>query len=83
MNEHERIEMISEARIFALAAPVILPLIEKRKREALGRLMQAHRSGRSDTATLVAEITVLSEIENEITQKELTYRALEETNAKR
>lgn len=80
MTEHERIEAISEARIFALAAPVILPLIERRKKDALARLMQAHRSGRSDTATLVAELTVLSELEYEITQKELTYRALEERN---
>lgn len=83
MNDHEYVEQVSEARIFALAAPVILPLIEKRKRDALARLMQAHRAGRADTSTLVAEITVLAELEMEINQKEQTYRTLEEKHAKR
>lgn len=83
MTEHERIEAISEARIFAIAAPLIRPLIERRKKDALARLMQAHRAGRSDTATLVAEVTVLSEIEHEINQKELTYRTLEEQHGTR
>lgn len=82
MTDHERTEIIAEARIFALAAPVILPLVEKRKREALGRLMQAHKAGRSDVMTLVAEISVLTDLENEINIKETTYRSLEEQHAR-
>ena len=50
----------------------------KRKKDALGRLLQAHKTGRTDTQTLVAEIAVLTDIENEITQKENLYRHLEE-----
>lgn len=78
MNEEERHETLAEARIFALSAPVILPIIEKRKRDALGRLMQAHKSGRIDTASIVAEISAYTDIEVEIKQKELIYRTMEE-----
>jgi uncharacterized protein YbcV (DUF1398 family) len=83
MLEHDRIEQLSEARIFALAAPVILPIIMKRKEEALARLMQAHQAGKTDTATIVAELAVLSELEIEIKQKERTYTSFEEKYANR
>jgi hypothetical protein len=82
ITEHDRIESIAEARVFALAAPVILPIIEKRKRDAMGRLMQAHRMGKTDTATVVAELCVLSDIEIEINQKEQSYRTMEEQHAR-
>jgi hypothetical protein len=82
LSEHERTELIAEARVFALAAPLMSPIIEKRKREALGRLLQAHKMGKTDTATLVAEICVLTDIETEINQKEQTYRTLEEQHAR-
>lgn len=71
-------EQLAEARIFALAAPVILPIIERRKRDALGRLMQAHKSGRTDVSALVAELSAFADIELEIKQKEQVYNYLEE-----
>ena len=83
MTEFDRTEAIAEARVFALAAPVILPIIAKKKKDAIGRLMQAHKSGRTDTAALVAEVCVLTDIETEINQKELTYRTLEERQNER
>lgn len=78
MKEEERQELYADARVFALAAPVILPLLEKRKREAFGRLMQAHKAGQTDTATIVAELSAFTDIEQEIKQKESIYRQLEE-----
>lgn len=78
MTDHEKIELLAEARVFALASPVILPIIEKRKKDALGRLLQAHRGGRTDTQTIVAELAVLADIEQEIKQKEAIYNTLEE-----
>lgn len=78
MTPEERTEAIAEARIFALAAPVLRPIIERRKRDALGRLMQAHKAGRTDTAAIVAEISAFDDIERELDQKESTYRYLEE-----
>ncbi len=83
MTDDERIELVSEARVFALAAPVILPIIEKKKKDALARLLQAHKMGRGDTATIVAELCAFSDIESDIKQKEIMYRTLEEKqNAK-
>lgn len=82
MTDHERIEMITEARMFALAAPIILPLIEKRKKFALEKLLTAHRDGRTETATIVAELAVLADLEREINQKESMYRTLEGQHAK-
>ena len=80
LTDHEKIELIAEAKVFYLSAPVILPMIERRKREALGRLMQAHKSGRTDTATIVAELSAFTDLESEIKQKEQTYRTLEKQN---
>lgn len=78
MTDYERTEMIAEARVFALASPVLLPILEKRKKEAMGRLMQAHKAGRTDTAAIVAELSAFIDIENEIRQKETMYNTLEE-----
>lgn len=77
-NEYDRIEEVAEARIFALASPVILPIIARRKEDAMGRLLQAHRSGKTDTVALTAELCVLADLEMEITQKEKLYHHLEE-----
>lgn len=77
-SEHDRIEVLSDARLFATAAPLLLPIIERRKKEALGRLMQAHKTGQTNTATIVAEISAFNDIETEIKQKESMYRTLEE-----
>lgn len=78
MTNEERQEMVTEARLFALAAPVVLPLIERRKKHSLDKLLAAHREGRTDTTTLVAELSVLSDLERDIKQKETIYLTLEE-----
>lgn len=77
MTDHERQEALSEARLFALAAPVILPLIEKRKKIASDRLMAKFKEGSNDFITLVAELNSLTDLEREIKQKELIYQTLE------
>lgn len=78
MTNDERQEMIADSRMFALASPFLIPMIEKRKKEAMGRLMQAHKAGKADTATIVAELSAYTDLEMEIKQKELMYRTLEE-----
>lgn len=80
MTDHERAEALTEARMFALAAPVILPLIEKRKRIATERMQMKFREGSTDFMTLVAEITTLADLEREIRQKEQIYNTLQENN---
>ncbi len=78
MTHDERHEALTEARMFALAAPVILPLIEKRKKIATERLQAKFREGSLDFTTLVAEITTLADLEREIKQKENMYNTLQE-----
>lgn len=77
MTESEQ-ETLAEARVFALASPILIPILARRRKDALGRLIQKYKSGESNTLTLVAELSVLNDIETEINQKEATYRHLEE-----
>jgi hypothetical protein len=83
MTESERQEMLTEARIFHITAPTILPILEKRKKVAFDRLMLKHREGSTDYLTLVAELNVLTDIENEINRKAQTFKTLEDMNAAR
>lgn len=77
MTDHERAELLTESRLFALAAPVILPLIEKRKKVALELLMSDFRQGKTDNTARVAELTCLGDLEREIKQKEAMYNTME------
>lgn len=77
ITDHERAELQTEARLFALAAPVILPLIEKRKKVALEMLMADFRQGKTDNTARVAELTCLGDLEREIKQKEAMYTTME------
>jgi hypothetical protein len=80
-SDEDRNRLITEARHFYTAAPVLLPLLEKRKRVAFDRLMLAHKEGKTDYIALVAELNVINDLEREILTKEQTYRSLEEQNA--
>jgi hypothetical protein len=74
--KENRDDIIQEAKIFALIAPTILPLLARRKNEANGRLIQSYRSGKIDNLTIVAELSVLADLENEINQKRMLYDTL-------
>lgn len=63
--------------MFALIAPAVLPMIEKRKKDANGRLIQSYRSGRIDNLAIVAELSVLTDLENEINHKRMLYDSLQ------
>jgi len=80
MDESERIETLNEARQFYLAAPVMMPLIERRKRIAYERLLAKHRDGDTNVLNLVSELSVLNDLENEIRRKEETYKTMETQN---
>lgn len=70
------LEEIAELRQYALASSAVLQLLERRKREAFGRLMQRHKSG-EDTLSVIAELSAFNDLEMEIRQKTATYEALE------
>lgn len=82
MTEEERQEMLTESRMFSLAAPVILPLLEKRRKVAMDRLMAKHKEGSTDYLTLVSELSVLNDLERDIKTKSQTYSLMEEKNAR-
>lgn len=63
-------EQLREARLFAVAAPVVLPLIENRKRVAYETLLGNFRAGRLDNTSVIAELSVLDGLERDIRQKE-------------
>lgn len=68
-QEIERSERIQEAKIYHLAAPVMLPILGNKKRIAMERLMGKYREGSGDFLNLIAEISVLSDLEREIMTK--------------
>ena len=74
----EREQLLNEARQFYLAAPLLHPLLAKRRELILVRILQQHREGRTDYTSLVAELAVISDLEREIRTKEQTYDALME-----
>jgi hypothetical protein len=80
LSEAQREEVLQEARMFTLIAPHILPLLERRKNNATGKILQSFRSGRADYLTLVAELSVLVDLEQEINQKCLLYNTIEESS---
>jgi hypothetical protein len=77
VTESERTEMIQEARIFAISAPVILNLLAKRMKVATELMMRDFREGKTDHIARVAEITLLGDLEREIRQKEALYLTME------
>ncbi len=68
--ESENQELMREARLLALAAPVILPLLAKKKKIAMEMLLQKHREGSSNYVAHIATLDVLTELEREIHNKE-------------
>jgi hypothetical protein len=85
MTDSER-EYLQEAKTFAWAAPVILPLIQRRRKITFDILMSGFRQGNmtpQDQTARLAELSVLADLEREIMQKEQEYRTLEEQHANR
>lgn len=80
MTESERQEMLNEARRFYLAAPILIPILDKRILMTTNKLIAKHRDGDNNFITLVSELVVLTDIKNEINSKESTYRLLEGKN---
>lgn len=79
MTDNERHEALSEARLFAIAAPMILPLIERRIELASQKLQSAFRSGETNFIAQVAELTTLSDLRREVLQKEQIYNTMEKS----
>ena len=61
---------LDELRLYAHAAPLLMPLLERRKTAALKRLVAQYRAGENLIGTS-AEIAVLEDLESELRRKHL------------
>ncbi len=82
LNEEERRELILDAKAYYLAAPILVPMIERRKKVAQQKLLSAFREGRTDLLALVAEFAAFSAVEDEIRTREATYTQLDQQEKK-
>jgi hypothetical protein len=76
---HEQTELLTEARMFALAEPILMPLIEKRKKVAYETLIREHKSGKTDNIALIATLAVLWDLEHDLKSKAAMYNSMTET----
>ena len=83
MTPQERNEIAQEARVFYAIAPLVGPILAKRRANTIMRMRQAHQAGEKDHTALVAELSVIDEIADEITRKSNEYNSLlEDKNGK-
>lgn len=69
MTENDRQNQIAEARMYASAAPVLFPLLQKRQELALLTLIGSFRGGETNLVGIVAELASLHALQGEIKRK--------------
>lgn len=78
MTQEERQQTLDECRRFYVAAPVVVPLIEKQRKLAFDKLMGEYRDRSGKYESLIAELYVLTNMEREFNVREQMLRTLEE-----
>ena len=68
---------LDDLRAFAFAAPYLMPLVEKRKQNAIQKLVGTYQGG-GDLLGVAAEIAVLVGLENELKQKHNELNSMQE-----
>jgi hypothetical protein len=76
MTDAER-EQILEAKAFYLAAPALLPLVEKMERNALGTLLMEFRAGKTELLPYVAALNSYVTMRETIKRKEQEFNSLQ------
>ena len=69
LSTEERDNLIAEARRLAIAEPILRPMLERKRKVAMQRLIAEFRSGNLNNATIVAELATLEALEREIDAK--------------
>lgn len=77
IGEEEKIEKLQEGRVLRLAFPVLMPILARRKEQAVARLVGQFRGGETNFLTTVAELTTLTDLEQEMTRKHKETELLE------
>lgn len=62
-------QMVAEARQLSIAAPIVLPMLERRKHGAYQRMLAAYRAGKGADINAMAEMSVIEAIQSEIREK--------------
>ena len=75
--KEEQVQKLNELRSFALAAPYLMPLLERRKQQILGRIISAYRT-KGDLQGVAAELAVITDLENELKQKHNELNRMQE-----
>jgi hypothetical protein len=68
-SEEQLRQQVSEARQLSIAAPILIPMLERRKYMAYQRLLGNHRDSRPVDHNAIAEMFVIESIQEEIRQK--------------
>lgn len=68
-TEQEKMQLITEARQLNVALPIIVPMLERRAKGAMQRLMSAHRDGKPSDQNAIAELYVIDSIQSELRSK--------------
>lgn len=68
-KEEEIRERIAEARQLSVSAPVLVPMLLRRKNISFQRLLAAHRDGKHPDQNAIAELFVIESIINEVNAK--------------
>lgn len=77
--DEKTIRSLNEGRRLRLEYPALSPVIVRRKESVLGRLVARFREGKTDFVDLVAELAVLTDIEQELTRRIKETEKIEET----
>lgn len=83
MTDEKKRELIQELKIIAIASPVLIPLLEKRRKSSYEKLLSAFREGKTDLVSLTAELNAYESLLRDISNKHEDYNIMEAANAKR
>lgn len=67
--DYEYQAALVEARQLHIAAPVIIPILDRLADHAYKKLLQEFRMGKTESVTLIAELSVIESIKYQIKQK--------------
>ena len=73
MTEQDRAEQVQEAKIYAIAAPSIYKIIQRKRQILLEQMVGEFRLGNVEQVARVAQLSVLADLENEVRQKEALF----------
>ena len=72
------LDTLNDGRVLKIAAPVLLPMLESRKKAALGKLLGSFRNGNANLVGHVAELSSACALLEDVINKIRSTEKLEE-----